>query len=309
MSFTNSEISKKIKELAFKQGFTACGIAPAKELTEDAEHLKNWLGKGMHAGMQYMGNHFAKRIDPGKLVPGAKSVIVVLLNYYPVDIPNESSNLLISKYAYGKDYHKVMKKMLKQLKDTIHTTLKPLAGRIFVDSAPVLERSLAAAAGLGWIGKNANLISPKHGSFVFIGELISDLELDYDNPIPDYCGGCTKCIRACPTKAIVSDKIIDCRKCISYWTIEHKDQIDESLKGSFNKWIFGCDICQDVCPWNKKTIPHTVDEFTPEPDLLRMLQQDWQELTEDRFEQLFKGSAVNRAGFTGLKRNIRFVNE
>lgn len=309
MSSTVSEISKRIKQLALDQGFTACGIAPAKELDKDAIHLRNWLDRGLHAGMQFMENHFDKRIDPGKLVSEAKSVILVLLNYFPSDIQKEEDNFLISKYAYGRDYHMVMKKMLKQFKDKIHTTIKLLEGRIFVDSAPVLERALAAAAGLGWIGKNSNLISPKHGSFVFIGELICDLELIYDKPIPDYCGDCTKCIQACPTKAIVSDRIIDSRKCVSYWTIENKEDINELLRGTFNNRIFGCDICQDVCPWNKKMKSHKVEEFRPSHDLLAMTRDSWQHLTEERFNKLFKESAVKRAGFTGLKRNIKFVKD
>jgi epoxyqueuosine reductase len=303
-----AEISEKIKLLAIEQGFTACGIAPANELTDDAARLKTWLGEGMHAEMQYMKNHFNKRTDPRKLVPGAKSVIVVLLNYFPEQIQDEINNLIISKYAYGKDYHRIIKKMLKQFRDTIHTRIKPMNGRVFVDSAPVLERAWAAKAGLGWIGKNANLISPKHGSFVFIGELITDMVLLYDNSIPDYCGGCTKCVQACPTNAIVNDRIIDSRKCISYWTIEHKDRIDESLKGTFNNRIFGCDICQDICPWNRKVRASHIEGFKPSQTLLNMKRADWQQLTEEHYSELFMDSAVHRARYEGLKRNIDFVN-
>lgn len=307
MQSESLEISKKIKQLAIEAGFTACGIAPAGKLTEDAIRLKKWLGEGMHAGMRYMENHFAKRTDPRLLVPGAKSVVVVLLNYYAPDIQQEENNLVISKYAFGKDYHGVMKTLMNRFKETINTNIKPLQGRVFVDSAPVLERAWAAIAGLGWIGKNANLISPKHGSFVFIGELIVNLELAYDKEIPDYCGGCTKCIQACPTHAITDDRIIDSRKCISYWTIEHKQEIDEQLKGKFRNRIFGCDICQDVCPWNKRVQTHRVEEFQPEPNLIAMLRKDWQNLTKEKFNLLFNSSAVMRTKYEGLKRNVDFV--
>jgi epoxyqueuosine reductase len=202
-----------------------------------------------------------------------------------------------------------MRKMLKLLKTRIIANIKALEGRYFVDSAPVLERAWAAKSGLGWIGKNANLISPKHGSFVFIGELITDIELIYDKPIPDYCGGCSKCIQACPTKAIVADRVIDSRKCISYWTIENKEKIDPSLRGNFNNWIFGCDICQDVCPWNKKTGPHSIKDLRPKPDLFAMTRYNWKEITEESYNHLFTGSAVMRTGYEGLRRNIRFAEE
>ncbi len=309
MMKTSAQISKRIKQLAIEQGFTDCGIVPASGLNDDAIRLKTWLEKGMHAGMHYMENHFSKRTDPRKLVPGARSIIVLLLNYFPDKAQIEENNLIISKYAYGRDYHKVMKKKLKHFKDTIHTTIKAFKGRAFVDSAPVLERTLAAAAGLGWIGKNANLISPKHGSFVFIGELITDLELDYDRPLPDYCGGCTKCIEACPTKAIVkNNRTIDSRKCISYWTIEHKGDINEAFRGKFSDRVFGCDICQDVCPWNRKAKPHKEEDFNPVINLIEMVRKDWDQLTEEQFTTLFKGSAVNRTGYEGLIRNIEFAS-
>jgi epoxyqueuosine reductase len=308
MTESQSVLTNRIKRLARDLGFSACGVAPAGELTEDAVRLKNWLKNSMHADMQYMSNHFDLRTNPSKLVPGAKSAIVVLMNYYPRTIQQEQDNLIISKYAYGKDYHKVMKRMLKHLQRTIEKEIAPLKGRVFVDSAPVLERALAAAAGLGWIGKNAQLISPREGSFVFIGELISDLELHYDKSLPDYCGGCSRCIQACPTGAIVEDRVIDSRKCISYWTIENKkSEMDNSLKGKFMNRIFGCDICQDVCPWNKKVKPTNTEELHPSPDLISMTYSGWIQLTRDGFDSLFQGSAVKRAGYEGLMRNIRFI--
>ena len=302
------EISDQIKELAVSSGFTDCGIAPAGRLAEDAVRLKKWLEEGMHAGMKYMENYFDKRTDPSLLVPGAKSVIVVLLNYFPEQSQKKQNNLILSKYAYGQDYHPVMKTMLKQLMQSINDKITPLQGRVFVDSAPVLERALASMAGLGWTGKNANLISPKHGSFCFIGEIITDVELDYNKQaVPDFCGSCRKCIEACPTNAIIADRVIDSRKCISYWTIEHKGEIDSSLKGKFENRIFGCDICQDVCPWNRKAQHNTINEFHPSPDLINMARKDWQELTEEKFNTLFHESAVRRTGYDGLMRNIGFV--
>ena len=302
------EISNRIKELAIGLGFTDCGIAPASQLTQDAARLRKWLEKGMHAGMKYMESYFDKRIDPSLLVPGAKSVIVVLLNYFPEHQQKQENNLILSKYAYGNDYHPVMKTMLRKFMQSINEEITSLQGRIFVDSAPVLERALASMSGLGWVGKNANLISPKHGSFCFIGEIITDIELDYNNQaIPDFCGSCKKCIEACPTNAIVADRVIDGRKCISYWTIEHNGEIESSLKGKFENRIFGCDICQDVCPWNQKARPNKIDAFNPSPDLIKMTSKDWPELTEKRFHELFDKTAVTRAGYKGLIRNIRFV--
>ena len=308
MPDSNVEISKKIRQLALEHGFTECGFAPAGPLIEDAVLLKEWLSEGMHAGMRYMEKYFEKRTDPSLLVPGAKSVIIVLLNYFPVVKLKEEDNFAISKYAYGKDYHKVMKSMLKRLLQRISEEIVPLKGRIFIDSAPVLERSLAAIAGLGWIGKNANLISPKKGSFLFIGELIVNVELEYGRPMPDHCGECTKCIASCPTGAIVAPGVIDSRRCISYWTIEHKGSIDTSLKGKFDNRIFGCDICQDVCPWNRKVQSTAIEDFHPKPDLVAMTKQDWEGLTREKFDQLFSGSAAKRTGYEGLVRNIRFVS-
>jgi epoxyqueuosine reductase len=307
MTIDRKEKTQKIKELAKQVGFTDCGIAPAKTLDIDTKHLKHWLRQGMHAGMKYMENHFEKRTNPSKLVPGAKSVIVVVLNYYPARLQSPSGgNFLISKYTYGHDYHSVMKTMLKRFYTGIKSTIIPLNGSVFVDSAPVMERALAALAGLGWIGKNSNLLSPHHGSFVFIGELIVDTELEYDEPLPDRCGRCTKCIDACPTNAIVSPQVIDSRKCISYWTIEHKELIDYSLKGKFKNRIFGCDICQDVCPWNRRAKPNNIEEFQPNPILIDMVRKDWQDLTEEQFNQLFQGSALMRNSFKRFKRNFEF---
>ena len=286
MKINRKILSEKIKQKAKTIGFTDCKIARAGKLTEDAKHLRNWLQKGMNADMHYMENHFEKRIDPKKLMPGAKSVVVVLLNYFPKDKLTDETNYHISKYAYGRDYHKVMKSMLKNLRKTVHDEIVPHNARIFVDSAPVLERAWAEKAGLGWIGKNANLISPEHGSFVFIGELLMDIELEYDRPIKDFCGSCTKCIEACPTNAISELKTIDSRLCISYWTIENKDSMNEVLKGKFQNRIFGCDICQDVCPWNKKAKPHNVDDFKADPELISMGQKEWEQLSNERFDKL-----------------------
>ncbi|MBA7554756.1 Epoxyqueuosine reductase [subsurface metagenome] len=299
--------SEKIKQEAAKLGFTDCKIAPVHYLANDAKQLKQWLSAGMHASMRYMENHFEKRTDPGKLVAGAKSVIVLLLNYFPPEKQSNKDKLVVSKYAYGRDYHKVIKAMLNKLQQTIRNEIVSHEGRVFVDSAPVLERAWAARAGAGWVGKNANLISPEHGSFVFIGELIIDVGLAYDKPIKDFCGSCTKCIEACPTNAILSPKIIDSRRCISYWTIEHKGPIPETFRKKFNNGIFGCDICQDVCPWNNKVKPHNIDDFLPSPDLMAMTKKVWQDLSEDTFNRLFKKSAIKRVKYSGLRRNIRFV--
>jgi len=307
MSINKKLWSEQIKQKAKSIGFTDCKIAPAEFLKEEAEHLQDWLKSGMHADMHYMENHFAKRTDPAKLMPGAKSVIVVLLNYFPGNLLPERNNLIISKYAYGNDYHVVIKAMLKKLHKAIDQEIVEHEGRIFIDSAPMLERALAAKAGLGWIGKNANLISPEYGSFVFIGELLTNIELEYDGPIRDFCGSCTKCLQACPTNAIIQPKTIDSRLCISYWTIENKGPFEESLKGKFKNRIFGCDICQDVCPWNQKAKSHDVKAFRPSPDLMNMTKKDWKTLSEERYKQLFEKSAVKRAKYKGLIRNIKFA--
>lgn len=301
--------SEKIKQAAAIIGFTDCKIAPADELSEDARNLKTWLSDGMHADMHYMENHFEKRTNPEKLLPGSKSVIVVLLNYYPANKLPDKNNFQISKYAYGRDYHKVMKNKLKKLQKTIHDDIVAHEARVFVDSAPLLEKALAGKAGLGWIGKNANLISPVHGSFVFIGEILLNVELKYDAAIRDFCGSCTKCIMACPTNAIVKPYVIDSRRCISYWTIENKGSITEKFNGKFRDMIFGCDICQDVCPWNRKSKPHTIDEFKPSPDLVGMTKEKWINLEEEEFNKLFQNSAVKRTKYEGLMRNIMFVGK
>jgi epoxyqueuosine reductase len=308
MTGERKEISKAIKKLARRIGFTDCGIIPARAFTDDSHHFQKWLRLGMHAGMNYLENHFEKRTDPSKLVPGAKSVIVLLLNYLPAHAQSEENeNLIISKYAYGQDYHQVMKGMLQNLLQAINKDIAPCTGRVFVDSAPILERAAARSAGLGWIGKNSNLISPTYGSFLFIGELIVDLQLEYDNPIPDYCGACTRCIDSCPTKALTAPHRLDSRKCISYWTIEHKGEIDLMLRGKFNNRIFGCDICQDVCPWNRKARPNKISEFRPSNALFAMNKINWHNLKEEEYEQLFSDTAVMRTGYDGLTRNIKFV--
>lgn len=307
MKVKNKIWSEKIKKKATEIGFTDCKIARAGLLSEDAKHLKKWLKAGMNADMLYMEDNVDKRINPKKLMPGAMSVVVVILNYFPEDKLAEENNFHISKYAYGRDYHKVMKSMLKKLQIAIHEEIVHHNARAFVDSAPVLEKAWAERAGLGWIGKNANLISPEHGSYVFIGELLLDIELEYDKPLRDFCGSCSKCILACPTNAILEPKTIDSRLCISYWTIENKGSIDASLKGKFQDRIFGCDICQDVCPWNKTVKFHSLDEFKPDPEIISMRKKDWEQLTIEKFNRLFKGSALKRTGYAGLKRNIRFV--
>jgi epoxyqueuosine reductase len=302
-------VSDRIRKLALDIGFTACGFAPVSEMKKDAKQLRRWLDEGMHAGMHYMQNHFEKRTHPGLLVPGTKSAIVLLLNYYPEKEIEGKTSKLISKYAYGRDYHKIMKRMLKNLYQRIREEIHPVQGRFFVDSAPVLERSLAARAGLGWIGRNSNLVSKELGSFFFIGELFVDIELAFVDSLPDYCGSCTKCISACPTEAILLNRTVDSNKCISYWTIEHKGEIDPELKGKFENRIFGCDICQDVCPWNSRSKKTSITEFNASQDLLQMTDKDWETLTEDSFDKLFPGSAVQRTGYTGIKKNVQFVSE
>jgi len=303
-----SRYSQKIKQIAQQLGFDHCGIAKAAVLNEDARRLESWLNKGMHGGMLYMENHFDMRIDPSKLVPGAKSVITLLLNYYPeqqqqVGIPK------IAKYAYGKDYHEVIREKLKLFLAEIKSTIGEVNGRGFVDSAPVLERSWAQRTGLGWIGKNGNLINKQSGSFFFIATLIVDLELDTDTAYTmDYCGTCTKCIDNCPTEAILPDKVVDGSKCISYFTIELKDAlIPTEMKGQFDDWMFGCDVCQDVCPWNRFSKPNNEINFTPIPAILNFTTNDWDELTEENFKLIFKNSPLKRSKFTGIKRNLTFI--
>jgi epoxyqueuosine reductase len=262
----------------------------------------------MHGEMAYMENHFDKRLDPTKLVPDSKSVISLLLNYFPSELQT-SETYKISKYAYGTDYHFVIKDKLKQLMDFISEEIGEVHGRAFVDSAPVLDKAWAAKSGLGWIGKHSNLLTKQLGSFYFIAELIVDLDLEYDTPVTDHCGSCTACIDACPTNAIVADKVVDGSKCISYFTIELKSEIPTSQKGNFEDWMFGCDICQDVCPWNRFSKPHNEPLFNPNPEILSMTKKDWEEITEEVFQNIFQKSAVKRTKFSGLTRNINFLKD
>jgi len=295
-----------IKAEAKRLGFLSCGISRAEFLEEEAPRLERWLKEGMQGEMQYMENHFDKRLNPGLLVDGAKSVISVLLNYYP-EKTQEEGTYKISRYAYGQDYHHVMKTKLRQLLEYIKETVGEVNGRAFVDSAPVLDKAWAAKSGLGWIGKNSNLLTQQVGSYYFIGELIIDLELEYDNPATDHCGSCTACLDACPTQAILEPYVVDGSKCISYFTIELKNEIPNEVKGQFDDWIFGCDVCQEVCPWNRFSKPHQEPLFQPHPELLSMAKKDWEEITEDVFRKVFKKSAVKRTKYSGLKRNISFL--
>ena len=297
-----------VKTAARELGFDYCGIAKAQFLSEDAKRLERWLSKGMHGTMQYMENHFDLRIDPAKLVPGARSVITLLLNYFPKQ-QQSSTAPKISKYAFGNDYHDVIKTKLKALLQHIKENIGEVNGRGFVDSAPVLERSWAQRSGMGWIGKNGNLINRSGGSFFFIATLIVDLHLEYDDPYAkDYCGTCTKCIDACPTDAIFDNKVIDGSKCISYFTIELKDAlIPGNMKGKFDDWMFGCDVCQDVCPWNRFSKPGSETSFTPIPEILNFTNNDWEELTAESFKTIFKNSPLKRTKFEGIKRNLLFI--
>jgi epoxyqueuosine reductase len=302
--------SAQIKKIATDLGFSYCGISKAEFLTEEAPRLEEWLKRNYQGKMNYLENHFDKRLDPTLLVPGAKSIISLIYNYYPekdlVDTNPESFK--IAKYAYGEDYHKVVKDKLKIFLDRIEEEVGAVNGRAFVDSAPVHERAWAKKSGLGWIGKNSLLLNRTMGSFFFLAELILDLELDYDLPIKDYCGTCTACIDACPTDAIAEPYVVDGSKCISYFTIELKEEIPASVKGKFENWIFGCDICQDVCPWNSFSKPHSEPRFAPPDNLQKMTQNDWSEITEEVFKTLFKNSPVKRTKFEGLKRNIAFLS-
>jgi epoxyqueuosine reductase len=297
-----------IKNLASKAGFDYCGIAKAQVLDEDARRLETWLRKGMHGTMQYMENHFDIRIDPSKLVPGAKSVITLLLNYFP-EQQQSSEAPKISKYAFGNDYHEVIRSKLKLFLEQIKEQIGEVHGRGFVDSAPVLERAWAQKAGMGWIGKNGNLINKQNGSFFFIATLIVDLELNYDDAfIKDYCGTCTKCIDNCPTDAILPGKVIDGSKCISYFTIELKDAlIPGNMKGKFDNWMFGCDVCQDICPWNRFSKSTDEISFIPIPEILNLSSSDWEDLTEESFKSIFKNSPLKRTKFEGIKRNLNFI--
>lgn len=295
-----------IKTEAERLGFLSCGISKAEFLEEEAPRLEKWLRQGMHGEMGYMENHFDKRLDPTKLVEGSKSVISLLLNYYPAEIQDQDS-YKISKYAYGTDYHFVIKDKLKSLLHFIGEEIGEVHGRAFVDSAPVLDKAWAAKSGLGWIGKHSNLLTQQVGSFYFIAELIVDLELEHDTPVTDHCGTCTACIDACPTQAIVEPYVVEGSKCISYFTIELKNEIPTEYHGKFDDWMFGCDVCQDVCPWNRFSKPHQEPLFNPHQDLLSMAKDDWEEITEEVFRKMFKKSAVKRTKFQGLERNIKFL--
>jgi epoxyqueuosine reductase len=298
-----------IKQKALELGFFYCGISKAEFLEEEAPRLEAWLNEQRHGKMSYMENHFDKRLDPRLLVDGAKSVVSLLLNYYTEEKQSDLSAPKISKYAYGEDYHDVIKEKLRQLMQFIETEIGEVSGRVFVDSAPVMDKAWAKKSGLGWIGKNSNLIHPKSGSFFFIAEMIIDLELEADGPIKDYCGTCTKCIDACPTDAIIEPYVVDGSKCISYLTIELKDALlPTEFKGKMDNWAFGCDICQDVCPWNRFSLLHNEPRFNPSKNLLQLSNNDWQDLSEEVFNELFKLSAVKRTKFDGLKRNIDFLS-
>lgn len=298
-----------IKQTATGLGFDFCGIAKAQHLDEDARRLEAWLHKGMNGNMQYMQNHFELRVDPRKLVPGAKSVITVLLNYFPAE-RQQAGSPKISKYAYGNDYHEVIRKNLHVFIDTLKKEIGDFNGRGFVDSAPVLERTWATRSGLGWIGKNGNLINKNRGSFFFIATLIVDIDLEPDDAYAkDYCGSCTRCIDACPTEAILPGKVVDGSKCISYFTIELKDAlIPDKVKGKFDNWLFGCDVCQDVCPWNRFSTAHNNEELKPVNEILQFNEKDWEEMTEDSFKIIFKNSPLKRSKYAGIKRNLKFIS-
>lgn len=298
--------SQLIKTEAKRLGFLSCGISKADFLEEEAPRLEKWLKQNSQGEMTYMENHFDKRLDPRLLVDGAKSVISLLLNYYPAEKQNPQA-YKISKYAYGEDYHHVIKSKLIQLQEFITEAIGEVNGRAFVDSAPVLDKAWAAKSGLGWIGKHSNLLTQQVGSFYFIGELIVDLDLEYDSPVTNHCGKCTACIDACPTQAIVEPYVVDGSKCISYFTIELKNEIPYEFQGKFDDWMFGCDICQDICPWNRFSKPHREPLFNANPELLSMTKKDWEEITEDVFNKVFQKSAVKRTKFSGLTRNIQFL--
>ncbi|MCX7551656.1 tRNA epoxyqueuosine(34) reductase QueG [Xanthomarina sp. F2636L] len=308
MSTNKSTYSNLIKTEAKRLGFMSCGISKAEFLEEEAPRLENWLNKNMNGSMQYMENHFDKRLDPTKLVEGSKSVVSLLLNYYP-EKTQDGDTYKLSKYAYGTDYHFIIKDKLKSLLHFIQDEIGEVEGRAFVDSAPVLDKAWAAKSGLGWVGKHTLLLTPQVGSFYFIAELVIDLDLEYDTITTDHCGTCTKCIDACPTQAITEPYVVDGSKCISYFTIELKENIPTDFKGQFEDWMFGCDICQDVCPWNRFSKPHNEPLFNPHPELLSMSKKDWEEITEETFRKVFQKSAVKRTKFSGLKRNIRFLKD
>ena len=303
--------SQLIKQKAEKFGFQSCGISKAEFLEEEAPRLEAWLNKGYHGEMNYMENHFDKRLNPTLLVDGAKSVISLSYNYFPKVKIDEINNFKISKYAYGEDYHEVIKDILKEMVAELQEEIGEFGFRVFVDSAPVLEKAWARKSGLGWVGKNANLITKKHGSFYFLAEIICDLELEleYDLAVTDHCGSCRACIDACPTQAIVSDRIVDGSKCISYATIELKNEIPDYFNGKMDDWMFGCDVCQDVCPWNRFSAPTLQEKFAPNFQKLNFRKNEWKELTQELFSEIFKKSAVKRTKFSGLMRNINLLND
>lgn len=301
--------STLIKQKAKELGFDYCGISKAEFLEEEAPKLETWLSRGMQGTMSYMERNFDKRLDPRKLFEGAKSVVSVLLNYYPGETIQNPESYRISKYAYGKDYHLVLKDKLKTLLQCIRETVGDVQGRAFTDSAPIMDKVWAQKSGLGWIGKHANLLNRGIGSFFFIGELILDLDLEPDGPLKDYCGSCTRCMDACPTEAIAAPYVVDGSKCISYFTIELKEEIPSEMQGKFGDWIFGCDICQEVCPWNRFAQPHRTPEFEPFESVQKWKKKEWEEITEEVFNKVFKDSPLKRAKLGGLKRNIRFVQE
>lgn len=304
-----SERTFFIKSTAAQLGFSFCGISKAEFLADEAPRLEEWLRRRHHGTMTWMENHFDKRLDPTLLVPGAKSVITLIYNYFPEKDLAKEGELKIAKYAYGEDYHFVVKDKLKTFMQLIQEKLGEVNGRAFVDSAPVMERAWAKRSGLGWIGKNSLLLNQSMGSFFFLAELIIDLELAYDGPVKDYCGTCTACMDACPTDAIAEPYVVDGSKCISYFTIELKEEIPQEVKGKFENWIFGCDICQDVCPWNRFSKPALEQRFKPHASLPEMTRNEWEEITEDVFNKIFGKSALKRTKLEGLRRNIRFAKE
>lgn len=296
-----------VKQIAHRLGFMACGISKATFLEEEAPRLESWLSQNYHGEMGYIARNFDKRLDPRKLVPGAKSVVSLSYNYFPNSSQTDKDAPKLARYAYGKDYHRVIKDKLFEFMHEIQTEIGAVEGRVFVDSAPVLEKAWAAKSGLGWVGKNTNLIRKQNGSYFFIAELIIDLELTPDGTETDHCGSCTACLDACPTDAFVAPYQLDASKCISYFTIELKDAIPAEVKGQFDNWAFGCDICQEVCPWNRFSTPHNEPQFEPNPELMQLSKNDWNEITEELYIRLFEASAVERTSFTGLKRNLEFL--
>lgn len=305
---SKEKYSNLIKSKALAFGFQSCGISKADFLEEEAPRLENWLKNNFNGEMRYMENHFDKRLDPRLLVEGSKSVISLSYNYFPEELQS-NTDFKLSKYAYGEDYHEVIKDKLRNLVAELQSEIGEFSFRVFVDSAPVLEKAWAKKSGIGWVGKNSNLITKKNGSFYFLGEIICDLELISDSPVTDHCGSCTKCIDACPTQAIISDKIIDGSKCISYATIELKDQIPDFFKDKMEDWMFGCDICQDVCPWNRFSAPTLEEKFRPNSEIKNFTKQEWKDITQEIFSSVFKKSAVKRTKFSGLKRNLDFLSE